>query len=140
MSLTLMYYCELCEHGYRVPASDPDRRLLNLVMPCPTKGCDGKIEFGDPKTIKQGSTMPAKILFEACMGHGFPEDRECSPEHLRSVLLNTEILSLELEEAGPNRSFINSMEVENADGRHKVFFAMSTKGATIYKIEDMTDG
>lgn len=137
--LTLMYFCKLCEHGYCVPAADPDKKLLNLLMPCPTRECSGKIEYGDPQTTKQQATMPAKILFEACMGRGFPEDRECSPEHLRSVLLNGEIIALELEEAGPNRSFILSMEVETEDAQHKVFFAMSTRGATIYKIEEMPD-
>lgn len=137
MSLVLMYYCEKCEHGYRVPQSDPDRKLLTLTMPCPTRDCGGAIEFGDPKTIKHGETMSAKILYEACMGMGFPHERECSPDHLQKLMVGGVIRDLDVEAVGLHRSLVDSLVVEKDNTLHRIFFAMSTKGATIYKTEEI---
>ena len=133
-----MYYCEKCEHGYRVPRVDPDRRLLLLTMPCPTKECAGEVEFGDPKAIKHGETMPARILYEACMGMGFPHERECSPEQLQRLMVGSVIRDLIVEPIGTARSIIESLVVETPDeAHHRIHFAMSTHGATIYKTEEM---
>lgn len=139
--LTLMYYCESCEYGYRVPKTDPNRNLLTLTMPCPNKECDGgEIEHGDRKEAKKVFTLTAKVLYEACMGMGFPEERLCSPAHLEKLLLGSTILSLDLNPAGDSRSLIESMTITEDDiTQHKIFFAMSVKGATIYKTQELAD-
>lgn len=137
MKLTLMYYCEKCEHGYRVPKVDPDRKLLTLTMPCPTAECDGDVEFGDPKTVKSGETMSAKVLYEACMGMGFPHERECSPEQLQMLMVGGTVRDLDVSSIGVGRSLIDSIVVEKDDRLHRFHFAMSTKGATIFKTEEV---
>lgn len=141
--LTLMYYCESCEYGYRVPKTDPNRNLLTLTMPCPNKKCDGgEIEHGDRQEAKKVFTLTAKILYEACMGMGFPEERLCSPEHLQTLMLGRVVLEVDLEPVGGTRSIISSMVMGSECGTepsHRLFFAMSTKGATIYKTQEMPD-
>lgn len=135
--ISLMYFCEDCERGYRVPNSDPDRHLLTLVMPCPNSACDGQIEYSDPKEVKRGETHTARSLYEACMGMGFPHERVCTPEHLKHILNGAVVVDVALEAIGENRSLISSMLVETKDKEEKtLYFAMSTKGATIYKVEE----
>lgn len=137
--LSLMYYCSQCEFGYRVPTADRDRHLLQLVMPCPTKECEGSIEYGDPQVVKEGQTLAARTLYEACFGMGFPEERQCSPTHLTDLLIGSTVVLASLTELEQNRSCIEHLTVEKEGHkqRYRIFFAMSTHGATIYKIEKL---
>lgn len=144
MNLVIMYFCESCEFGYTIPKTDANKRLLQLAMPCPNKDCDeGSIEVSARQEVKQLVNLSALVLYEACMGRGFPEEQVCSPEHLEHVLVGATIMNMDLKPAGTGRSFIESMTVAagGEDGpeiNHKVYFAMSVKGATIHKIQELT--
>ena len=136
-SMSSLFFCPECEHGYRIPNTDPDRHLLSITMPCPTQGCDSRVEYCDPKELKKSQTMSARILYEACMGRGFPHERKCSPEHLVMLMVGGEVTDISLCSAGENRSLIESLTVRKNDVEHKIHFAMSVKGATIYKTEQI---
>lgn len=128
------YTCDKCNLSYRVQKTDPELGLLTLKMPCPGVDCSEEVmitgTFGGAKLIK------AQALWEACMGRGFPEDRFCSPQALKKLLLNGVISELDLVEASSDadRSIINTMRVETTQGPDFVIhFGASSHGATIFK-------
>lgn len=140
----MMYYIcqsETCDFACRVLKADPDLELLSLRMRCPR--CPQKINLSNKKEAESFVCVmrefTAKALYTASMGRGTPEEQLCSPELLSELLKGAIIMSLDLEAAGDgNRSIVNSMLValkEEGTPCRRVFFATSTKGATIFKVE-----
>jgi hypothetical protein len=114
---------------------DKDLSILSVLMPCPITACYGSVQVvqaaaATPKVVS------AKELFEACLGRGFKEERRCSPESLRKLLIGGVIEEVGLEEvsADEDRSIISTMTVSCDGLEMQVFFAMSRLGATIYKV------
>lgn len=143
MSHLIIYGCLSCYSAFQVSKTDENLHLLSLRMPCPTPSCEGSLELIDKDEVfKTVQLVRAQELFSASMGRGFEHERKCSPKQLAKLLENSEIQDVDLEEAGKDRSIIKSMVVlkydKNGDGGmlHRVCFAMSTKGATIYKVEE----
>lgn len=135
--MSLAYQCSECGSSYQVSRMDEELHLLLVVMPCPESCCSGNVRVVDEPDGKLPKKTTAKILFEACMGKGFPADRKCSPEALRDLLVGGFITSLDLYEinADQDRSIIKSMSVGIRDGKScTIHFAMSNLGATIYKV------
>lgn len=134
----LNYQCSECGSSYSVPRIDDHLHLLMVVMPCPQGCCSGDVKIVDDiEGINLRANTTAKILFEACMGKGFPAERKCSPEALNDLLVGGFITSLDLEEVSvdQDRSIIKSMSVGIRDGKnYTIHFAMSNLGATIYKV------
>jgi hypothetical protein len=132
----LSYECVECGSSYRVSKMDDELHLLMVVMSCPESCCSGEVRIvEDPASEPKRTT--AKILFEACMGKGFPAERKCSPEALRELLVGAFITYVDVEDVkvDQDRSIIQSMSVGVRDGKsYTVHFAMSNNGATIYKV------
>lgn len=132
----LFYECSECGAAYRISRLDDDLHLLMVVMSCPESCCSGDIKVVDSTsgTFKQ---VTAKIMYEAAMGKGFPAERKCSPESLRELLVGAFITYVDVEDVkvDQDRSIISSMSVGVRDGKsYTVHFAMSSHGATIYKV------
>ena len=132
----LSYGCD-CGFGCRVAKVDEDLHLLNLRMRCPGCGQAGLEILDDSDLEKYGrlEIITAKSLFDASMGHGLPDQRSCSPDALKEIMLYGAITELDLQtsSANPHRSMISSMKVSKEGVEYQVYFATSTQGATVYK-------
>lgn len=138
------YSCDSCGMAFQVPKTDENLHLLSLRMRCPDNTCEDKLQICDREKWA-GAWVPidAEALFAACSGVGVPAERKCSPSDLEMLLGGT-IRTMELEpsSADPNRSIISNMVVDLDLGKEEsravaVYFAMSTHGATIYKVTDL---
>ena len=138
----LVFYACPCGAAFKVSKTDEDLHLLSLRMRCPDESCvRGMFEIQD--NDDDGVLITAKELFALCSGRGTPKERQCSPERLRELLVGGHIKELEVEasSADPNRSLVSKMLVGIDFGDPSkavvVHFAMSSKGATIYKVTDL---
>lgn len=136
-----VFYSCTCGLSYTINKKDEDLHLLALRMRCPNNKCDGDgLEIQNEDHGVRGVHRSAKELFALCSGIGTPEERQCSPESLQELLVGGHIKELELEpsSADPNRSLISRMVVGIDFGEPSqsvaVYFAMSSRGATIYKV------
>lgn len=138
----IKYECDVCGMSYDVSRMDKDLHLLSIRMPCPGFECTGGVQVVND-TAEPPKRLTAKILYEACMGRGFPEERRCSPEVLENLLVNSYITSVKLKgvDVDEDRSIIESMTVDHEDLKITIHFAMSNHGATVYKvIKEAADG
>jgi hypothetical protein len=140
-----VFYSCTCGIAYTVAKNDEDLHLLSLRMQCPNNKCDGGgLEIQNEDHGVRGVHRSAKELFALCSGRGTPKERQCSPAALEDLLLGARITGIDLEAstADPNRSLINSMVIGTDFGQEEsksvmVYFAMSSRGATIYKVIDL---
>jgi hypothetical protein len=138
----IRYECDTCGLAYEVSRTDRDLHLLSIIMPCPSFECGGGILVVN-ETATTPKRLTSKILYEACMGRGFPEERRCSPEVLEKLLVGSGITSVKLKAVGADedRSIIESMTIRHEDLKFTLHFAMSNHGATVYKvIKEDADG
>jgi len=138
----IKYECDVCGLSYEVSRLDKELHLLSIRMPCPGFECDGGVQVVN-ETSEPPKKLTSRVLYEACMGRGFPEERRCSPEVLENLLVNSYITSVKLRsvEVDEDRSIIESMTVDNGELRLTIHFAMSNHGATVYKvIKEEADG
>ena len=140
-----VFYSCTCGNSYTINKKDEDLHLLSLRMACPNNKCDGEgLEIQNEDHGVRGVHRSASELFALTLGRGTPEERQCSPEALRELLVGGQIKELDVEasSADPNRSLISKMRVGIDFGQEPsksvmVYFAMSSRGATIYKVTDL---
>jgi hypothetical protein len=140
--MLIKYECDVCGLSYDVSRMDKELHLLSIRMPCPGFECNGGVQVVN-ETAEPPKKLTARVLYEACMGRGFPEERYCSPEALEKLLVNSHITSVQLKEVAvdEDRSIIESMTVDTGDYKITLHFAMSNHGATIYKaIKEESNG
>jgi len=135
-----VHYSCTCGMAFRITKADPDVGLLSLKMNCPGIDCSKEIQIIDAEEASELDlqSLPAKALYVACMGRGFPEERCCSPEALKRLLVGGLISDIDLApcSADEDRSIISSIQVDSMHGIHLIHFAVSTQGATIYKVTE----
>jgi hypothetical protein len=140
--MVILYECDQCGLAYSVSRLDEELNLLTLRMACPGFECDGGVQVVN-EAAEPPKQMTARVLYEACMGRGFPEERHCSPEVLKNLLVNSYITDVDLKDvpADDDRSIIETMTVDTGSMVLTIHFAMSNHGATVYKvIKEGTDG
>jgi hypothetical protein len=137
MRITYTCSCKK-KNSYDIPKTDPDLGLLSFRMRCPESDCpkdDGVVQLANSDKNKANKSFSAQEFYKACMGGGFQEERTCSPNTLRALMVGSTILEIDVKESpNPDRSIINSIKISKGDVVQTVHFSISTNGATIYKV------
>lgn len=135
------YICKACKVPFAVSIVDGDKHLLKNSMRCPNSAqCQGKIRLTEQKKVSMQEPVrhvKARDLYAACLGMGLPHERKCGPKNLRKMLVGAKIADVHLEVApDPSRSIIHSLTLDNGQVVH---LAMSSKGATIFKVTNQPE-
>lgn len=133
------YSCKKCDRIWCVAGDDPGRHLLKKVMPCPNRSsCGSNVrEVTKADSKRSWSSVTAIQLYQASMGTGLPEERQCGLPEVKKALIGAKITAAVLEKSpDPSRSLISSLRLDTGKTIH---FATSTKGAVIYKITEGPD-
>ncbi len=131
-----LFTCRRCRLAFMVPADDDKNHLLKKRVRCPNwVTCKGRIyENAETNIAPQMPTtfLSATELWQATMGSGLPEERNCGPRDVKKLMVGATILGIQLGDSPvPTRSLIHSITLDNGKTLH---LAPSTKGATVFKI------
>ncbi len=137
-----LFTCKKCSSAYLVPVVDPQGHLLKKRMHCPNwVTCRGSIYENAQTDIKPSfpvSSLSAIQLWQATMGTGLPQERNCGPKDLKKLMVGAKILEIQLGDAPiTNRSLIHSITLDNGKVIH---LAASTKGPTVFKVTEARNG
>ena len=141
--LCRLFTCRRCKLAFVVPVDDASGNLLKKRMRCPNwVTCKGTIyENATTNVAPTGLTtslLSAVQLYQATMGSGLPEERNCGPKDVKKLMTGAKITAVQLGDAPTaNRSLIHSITLDNGKVLH---LAPSTKGATVFKITEATRG
>lgn len=142
MSIAVYVQCTKCNLGFQVSKADKDLSLLGIQarLPCVKDGCKGRLKQVNALKVDTSKfrSIKAYDLFAALGGGGLPEERKrCTPDQLKTLMLRKKVTEVTLEASvGSTRSFIKSITFE---GGSKVHFGGSTKGATIFKVTEVSN-
>ena len=131
--------CNSC--GLIIQVNGPEERVRELLgrelwgdmFPCP------RCEFGRAiRDIEVPEALPdAQVeltpeeYFRALHGFGLPDEINCPPEVIRSLLLTNQVVGVGVDLAPKQRTILNSLDLANGLTLH---LGVSTQGPVIYKI------
>lgn len=149
---TVIYSCNKCQVSFAVSATDPDIRLLpkpwtkadgkkRTSLNCPNTPCPGKVRSyakTNARMLVMATRVGALELYQACLGLGLEDERQCSPHTIKKLLTGSRIYSVALETmTDPNKALIRSITLE---GGKTIHIGPSTHGAVVFKVTETPDG
>lgn len=141
----MLIACPVCRLAFRVQGNYEEMHFLvgqrsdwyPDKYPCPTSECLGKMVIADAVDPESLGYLDIRELspqetFQAFMGLGLPEEKDCNPTIVKEAMRGRKIVSMDLHGIpGTTRSVLHSMMLDNGV---RVFFGNSPHGVVIYRV------
>lgn len=133
----IVYHCKSCDTGYGVSPTDDRLDLLSLKMPCP-KCSEGSLVISN-REAQVFKFVSAEGLYQAAMGLGFDEERDCRLESVKQLMEGSTIVEVDLEPSSQeHRTYAHSVTVDQGGRVYKLFLATSPGGPLVYRRQEIT--
>lgn len=131
--------CNTCGLAIQVNGSDQrikdllSREIWGSMFPCPRCGVGQAIRDTElPLELEAAWVeLTPDEYFRALHGFGLPDEINCPPEVIQSLLLGNSVVGVGVELAPKQRTVLNTLELSNGLTLH---LGVSTNGPVVFKI------